>query len=215
VFLKNHIGFDTPTPGLPPPNYPTSTSTTGAAEPSSAEFWSIFNNFPATTSMELLPSTDPLGGGVFMIHLTSVGTNGGPPFFNGLQQGFAQQSGAVTASIDVDVLSGPVIVAFFANGGGTFIGGTLSTTTGQWETLSFTAPAGSGADQVAIFSENLSGTGEFYAADASVTAASVPEPATGILAAMAISAVCVWKYRVGLGRPGLVKRMFLEPSMMQ
>ena len=94
-------------------------------------------------------------GSEFMIHVTSVGANGGPPFFNGLQQSFAQQSGAVTASVNVNVLSGPVIVALFGNGGGTFIGGTLSTTTDQWETISFTAPAGSNADLVAIYSENL------------------------------------------------------------
>src|SRR5262249_10849642 len=150
-------GFDTPTPGLSPPSYPTSTSSVSAAAPSSAEFWSLFNNFPATTSSELLPTTDPLGSD-FMIHLTSVGTNGGPPFFNGLQQGFTSQSTAVTASVDVFVLSGPVIVALFSGGGGTFVGGALSTTTGQWETISFTAPSGTSANLIVIFSENLGDT---------------------------------------------------------
>ncbi len=195
-------GFDTPTPGLTPPNYPTSITASGVAAPSSAEFWNLFNNFTATTSSELLPTTDPLGS-EFMIHVTSVGANGGPPFFNGLQQSFAQQSGAVTASVNVDVLSGPVIVALFGNGGGTFIGGTLSTTTDQWETISFTAPAGSNADLVAIYSENLLTTGEFYADNASVTTvASVPEPTSGVLALIGMSAMglLVRKARPRLGR---------------
>jgi hypothetical protein len=197
--LLQNPGFDTPTPGLSPPNYPTSTSATGTAEPSSAEFWSIFNNFPATTSTELLPTTDPLGSGS-MIHVTSVGANGGPPFFNGLLQSFAQQSGAVTASVDLFVLSGPVIVALFSADGGTFIGGTLSSTTNQWETISFTAAAGTNPDLIAIYSENLTGTGEFYADHASVQA--IPEPASGLLALIGISASAFWvrKTRPRLGR---------------
>ena len=63
-------GFDTPTPGLTPPNYPTSITGVNAFGPSSAESWNLFNSFDATTSTELLTSTDPAGGG-FIIHLTT------------------------------------------------------------------------------------------------------------------------------------------------
>jgi hypothetical protein len=71
----------------------------------------------------------------------------------------------------------------------------------QWETISFTAPSGSAADLIAIYSENLSGSGEFYADNASVTAAAVPEPSSGVLAMIAISASALWvrKYRARLG----------------
>ena len=126
--LLQNGGFDTPTPGLSPPNYPTSITGANAFGPSSAEDWTLFNSRDATTSTELLPSTDPLGSG-FMIHLTSVTNTSDPTgsFFNGLQQGFATQSGA-TASVNVFVLSGPVILALYAGDGSTLISDTFSST---------------------------------------------------------------------------------------
>jgi hypothetical protein len=190
-------GFDTPTSGLTPPNYPTSISGAGASGPSSAADWTLFNNFNATTSTELLTSTDPLGGGS-MIHLTSV-TNNGPDgsFFNGLQQGFATQSTLTTASVDVDVLSGPVIVALYAGNGSTLISDTFSTTTGQWQTLSVSAAAGTNPNLLIIYSYSTTGTGEFYADNASVTAAAIPEPAGGVLALIGMSMAAVWVRRAG------------------
>ena len=135
--LIQNGGFDTPTPGLTPPNYPTSISGAGVGGPSSAEFWTLFNNFSTTTSTELLPSTDPNGSG-FMIHLTSTPTSGSFSFFNGLQQAFPTQSGG-SASVDVDVLSGVVFVALYANDGGTLLDQSFSTVNNQWQTLTVTA----------------------------------------------------------------------------
>jgi hypothetical protein len=116
-----------------------------------------------------------------MIHLTSV-TNTTDPvgsFFNGLQQSFAQASGAMV-SVDVFVLSGPVILALYTGNGSTLISDTFSSTTSQWENLSLTAPTGSNPDLVILYSYSTTGTGEFYADNASGMAL-VPEPASLIV----------------------------------
>jgi hypothetical protein len=191
-------GFDTPTSGLTPPNYPTSISGAGVHGISSADSWTLYNNFDATTSTELLPSTDPTGGG-FMIHLTSVTNNAGDPtssFFNGLQQSFPTASGG-TASADVFVLSGPVILALYTGNGSTLISDTFSTVTNQWQTLTTTAPVGSNPDLVILYSYSTAGTGEFYADNAIVESAAVPEPST--LTLLGIGAA-------GLGTFGLRRR---------
>jgi hypothetical protein len=201
--LLQNGGFDTPTPGLSPPNYPTSISGAGVGGPSSAAFWTLFNNFDATTSTELLPSTDPTGSGS-MIHLTSVPTSGSFSFFNGLQQAFPTQSGG-TASVDVDVLSGVVLLALYAGNGATLLDQTFSTVNNQWQTLTVTAAAGSNPNLIVIYTDN--GTtpntvGEFYADGAGVAA--VPEPSSGLLALIGISATALWvrKARARLGRRG-------------
>src|SRR5262249_39217788 len=119
-------------------------------------------------------------------------------FFNGLQQAFPVQSGA-TASVDVDVLSGVVLLALFANNGGTFIGGTTSTQTNQWETLSFTAPAGNKPNLIVLYTDkpiaNLGG--EFYADNASVPPlAAGPEPSSALAVATAtLAGLGVWARR--------------------
>jgi hypothetical protein len=198
--LLQNGGFDTPTPGLSPPNYPTSITGAFTFGASSAEDWTLFNSRDATTSTELLPSTDPLGSG-FMIHLTSVTNNGDPDgsFFNGLQQGFPTQSGG-TASVDVYVLSGPVILALYSGDGSSLISDTFSTTLNQWQTLTVTAPSGSDPNLIVLYSYSTTGTGEFYADGASVQ--SVPEPASGVLALIGMSATALWMRKAGprLGR---------------
>ncbi len=196
--LLQNGGFDTPTPGLSPPNYPASISGVGVGGPSSAEYWTLYNNFDATTSTELLPSTDPMVGG-YMIHLTSTPTSGSFSFFNGLQQAFPMQSGG-TASVDVNVLSGIVLVALYANDGGTFIDQASSTVNNQWQTLTVTAPAGSNPDLIAIYTYNGAANtgGEFYADGAGVQ--SVPEPSTGVLALIGFSIAAFGVRRARAGR---------------
>jgi hypothetical protein len=183
--LLQNGGFDTPTPGLSPPNYPTSIVGAGPASagPSSAEFWTLYNNFDATTSTELLPSTDP-GGSGSMIHVTSTPTAGSFSFFNGLQQAFPVQSGG-TASVDVDVLSGTVLLALYSNNGGTLIDSASSTTNNAWETLTVSAPAGSNPDLIVLYADNGTANlvGEFYADGAGVQ--SIPEPSSLVLAGIA------------------------------
>ncbi len=180
--LLTNGGFDTPTPGLSLPNYPTAISGAGAAGPSSAEFWTLFNNFNATTSTELLPTTDPLGS-ASMIHLSSVTNTSDPDgsFFNGLQQVFGTVPGA-SASVDVFALSGPVILALYTGNGSTLLDFTLSSTTNQWETLTVTSPVGTDPNLVIVYSYSTTGTGEFYADNAAVEATVVPEPPTWIMA---------------------------------
>jgi hypothetical protein len=191
--LLQNGGFDTATPGLSPPNYPTSISGANAFGPSSAEFWTLFNSRDATTSTELLPSTDPSGSG-FMIHLTSVSNTSDPDgsFFNGLQQSFPTQSGA-SASVDVQVLNGPVILALYSGDGATLIADVFSLPTNQWQMLTVTAPAGTDPNLIILYSESTTGTGEFYADGASAT--SIPEPSGGVLALIGMSATafCVRK----------------------
>lgn len=66
--------FDTPTPGLSPPNYATSVTAVDTKVSSSADGWFLFNfGSRATTSTELLPSTDPNGGG-YMLHFSTAGS---------------------------------------------------------------------------------------------------------------------------------------------
>ena len=71
--LLTNPGFDTPTPGLTPPNYTASISgLTTMHEVASAEGWYLFNNSSVTTTSELLTSTDPMGGG-YMISVSTPG----------------------------------------------------------------------------------------------------------------------------------------------
>lgn len=190
--LIQNGGFDTPTPGLSPPNYPTSISGAGVFGAASADQWTLFNSRDATTSTELLPTTAPSGSGL-MLHLTTV-TNTTDPlgsFFNNVQQVFPTQSGPTIASVDVFVLSGPVALGLFTGFGGTAIlPFAISTTTNQWETLTVTVPAGMNPNLIAIISESVSGTGEFYIDNARVAA--VPEPASGLLALIGMSAAALW-----------------------
>jgi hypothetical protein len=190
-------GFDTPTPGLSPPNYPTSISGAGVEGVSSAADWFLFNNQNATTSTELLPSTAPNGGGS-MIHLTSV-TNTTDPngsFFNGLLQSFPTVSGA-TASVDVFVLNGPVILGLYTGFGSTLLDYTFSTTTNQWQTLTTTAPPGSNPNLIIVYSYSTTGTGEFYADNAIVTATTAaPEPSTWLLVLSGLPVVGLYARKV-------------------
>jgi hypothetical protein len=197
--LLTNGGFDTPTPGLTPPNYPTSISGASTFGNASAEDWTLFNSRDATTSTELLPTTDPTGSLPYMIHLTSVSNTSDPTdsFFNGLQQGFATQSTLTTATVDVDVLSGPVILALYAGDGATLINYTLSSTTDTWSPISVSAPAGTDPNLFVLYSYSTTGTGEFYADNASVTAAAVPEPASGVLALIGMSATAFWVRKAG------------------
>lgn len=200
--LLQNGGFDTPTPGLSPPNYPTSISGAGvgSAGPSSAEFWTLYNNFDATTSTELLPSTDPNGSGL-MIHLTSTPTSGSFSFFNGLQQAFPTQPGG-TASIDVNVLSGVVFVALYADNGATLIDQAFSTVNNQWQTLTVTAAPGTNPNLIVLYTDNgvADTVGEFYADGAGVT--SIPEPSSALLALIGMSGMTLWvrKTRLRLSR---------------
>jgi hypothetical protein len=119
--------------------------------PSSTEFWTLFNNFDATTSTELLPTTDPTCSGL-MIHLTSTPTSGSFGFFNGLQQAFPTQSGG-SASVDVDVLSGVVFVALYAGNGSTLLDQAFSTVNNQWQLLTVTAASGTNPNLIVIMKE--------------------------------------------------------------
>jgi hypothetical protein len=191
-------GFDTPTPGLSPPNYPTSISGAGASGFSSAGDWTLFNGQPITTSSELLPTTDPINpNNPFMIHVTSVPTTGNFTAFSGLEQGFATQVGVpVTASVDVDVLQGSILLGIYANNGGTLLN-FITTNILGWQTLTVTQPASTDPNSepnlIVIYSDNFAAnaTNEFYA-DNAVLSASVPEPSTGLLTLIGMSATALW-----------------------
>jgi hypothetical protein len=109
--LLLNAGFDTPTPGLTPPNYTTSISGFHADNVSSADDWGLFNNTDATTTSQLLASTDPKGGG----YMASIVTTGAT---NGLYQ-FVNTFPGATASVDVYVLSGTVSLYLGTGNGGT------------------------------------------------------------------------------------------------
>jgi hypothetical protein len=126
--LLTNPGFDVPTPGLTPPNYPASVSVVGSAVPASADAWGLYQNNPGTTTSELLTSTDPSGGG-YMIHVTTPGSA------DGLFQFFANPTGVTTGTVDLFVLSGIVNLEFWNNNGNNFLGGVSSTTTNHWQTL--------------------------------------------------------------------------------
>jgi hypothetical protein len=208
--LLTNGGFDTPTTGLSGPNYQASISGQFASGVSSAADWTLFNGYPATTSTQLLATTDPLvGSGNNMIDVTSVPTTPNSfAFFNGLQQAFAtQSSGTLLVSVDVFAVQGPVFVGLFANDGGTLLTPYASDSIiGQWQTVTFTVPAGTTPSTepnlIAIYNYNgtAGATGEFYADNASVT--SVPEPSSVFLTLIGMSATALWvrKTRPRLGR---------------
>jgi hypothetical protein len=193
-------GFDTGNPTFTPPNFPTSITGQFTSGPASAADWTLFNGEPVTTSTELLTSTDPGGSGL-MIHVTSVPTTGNFTAFSGLEQGFATQVGVpVTASVDVDVLQGSVLLGIYANNGGTLLN-YITTNILGWQTLTVTQPASTDPNSepnlIVIYSDNFAAnaTNEFYADSASVTAA-VPEPSSGLLALIGMSAAAFW-VRIG------------------
>ena len=132
-----------------------------------------------------------------MIHVTSVPTPGNYTAFGGLEQGFATQVGVpVTASVDVDVLQGSVLLGIYANDGGTLLN-YITTDILGWQTLTVTQPASTDPNSepnlIVIYSDNFApdATNEFYADSASVTAP-VPEPSSGILALIGMSATAFW-----------------------
>ncbi len=140
-----------------------------------------------------------------MIHLTSVSNTADPTqsFFNGLQQGFATQSGAVMASVDVDPLNGPVFLGLFSGNGSTLITPYAVSSGSGWQTLTITVAAGTDPNLLALYSYSTTGTGEFYADNASVVAASIPEPTSGVLALIGMSAAAL---RVRKARRQIVPR---------
>jgi hypothetical protein len=198
--LLQNGGFETPTPGLTPPNFPASITGQFAAGPSSASDWTLFNGEDATTSTELLPTTDPTGSGS-MIHITSVPTTSADfTAFNGIQQGFTTQVGVpLTVSVDVEALQGSsIFVGLFANDGGTLLMPFVTVNTpNQWQTVTFSIPAGANPNTepnlIAIYSDNFAtgATNEFFA-DNAVVSASVPEPSTGLLTLIGMSATALW-----------------------
>lgn len=155
-------GFDQPTVGLSPPNFPTSISGSGSGGSASANGWSLYNNSSATTSSELLSTTDPLATG-YMIHINSTGG------FDGIYQNFPEQI-STTASVDVYVLQGTVRLYLF-HSGTINLGQVDSTTTGAWQTLTLPLTSG-GPNEFVLYTV---GSGEFYADRAMVP---VPEPST-------------------------------------
>ena len=163
--LLSNPGFDTPTPGLTPPNYPTSLSTVIPPNaPSSAADWSIWNNTLTTTSTELLPTTDPAGGG-FMAHVTSGA------YENGLYQ-FVADDSVNFVSVDVFLLSGTFELGLGRNG---FYEATATTSTlDQWVHLTASIPTNLG-DEIFLYSTNAAAA-EFYVDNA--FASGVPESST-------------------------------------
>jgi hypothetical protein len=157
----------------PDPNHPT-TTLTGVDHwgYSAAAGWTTWNNTPATTFTELLPSTLP-GGGERMIHVRTTGAG------NGIVQVLAPHNtgpDSVVTSAHVFAVSGRVSLGT-GNGGDTSPN-VVSTGTGAWQVLR--APNGtSPANEVVVYS--YGGPANFYVDLVSVEAdpvhiASVPEP---------------------------------------
>jgi hypothetical protein len=176
-------GFDTPTPNLAPPNFATSITGNNSSGASSAFDWTLENQSAPTTSTELLPSTDPSGGG-FMIHMTSTGSH------NDLFQTF-DQTLQTTASVDIFVLSGTVGFALADTTFEIIRASTTSTEVGQWETLTL-GPIGP-VNDILLFTGP--GGADFFADNVQLPAiASVPEPSSltlGILGFIGVVGVAI------------------------
>ena len=103
--------------------------------------------------------------------------------------------------MDIDVLQGSVILGIYSNNGGVLLN-FITTDILGWQTLTLTQPASTDPNSepnlIVIYSDNSTAnvTNEFYADSASVTAASVPEPSSGLLALIGISAAAFW-VRIG------------------
>jgi hypothetical protein len=141
---------------------------------SAANDWTVWNNSRlasgdyATTSTELLASTDTLApGGSFMLHITVDSHD------NGIFQDrtFSTVSPAY-ASVDVYVLSGQMYLGLVGANPVT----TLSTTTNTWERLYTSQPSSS-----EIFMYSAGGPADFYLDNAFVGQTPLPEPSAGVL----------------------------------
>jgi hypothetical protein len=167
-------GFDTPEPGLTPPNYTTSISGYHQDNISSAEYWGLFNSTAPTTTSQLLPSTDPPGGGYMISIVTDGAINGAYQFVNPVP--------GASASVDVYVLRGTVTL-FIATGPGLpILGSVTSTTLDEWQTLTLTVTSGN-PDEIAIYSSEA-GSASYHADNAYFSA--IPEPSSLTLAITAV-----------------------------
>ncbi len=106
-----------------------------------------------------------------------------PGAYDGLNQDFSTVS-ATTASVDVYVLSGSASFALYTNGGNTLLASVSSTTTNQWQAL--TLNVASGNPNLFVLYSAPGGGASFYADNAQVPIASVPEPSSLILALLAV-----------------------------
>lgn len=141
-----------------------------------AQNWRVWHNTPATTTVELLPSTLP-SGGEKMMHVTTTGWNNGLyqtflPFGTGLEK--------TRSSAWLHVLSGKVAIGT-GNGGGTGHNKTISTTD-RWVKIE-AKNGGSPANEFIIYSASQGGA-EFYVDMTSVEP--VPEPLTILGSATAL-----------------------------
>ncbi len=184
-------GFETPQPGLSPPNYPTSITGDQANGVASAANWNLFNNANVTTTSELLPSTDTLSfGGVYMEHITTgPGGSDHPGGGNGLYQ-FITPVTNFDAGFDVYVLSGQVKVSFFTDDGQTEVASVVSTTQNQWERLSL-GPINASIDEVVIYSNDIAS--DFYVDNASISP--VPEPTSLTLLGLTSLGIAAYGWR--------------------
>jgi hypothetical protein len=179
--LLLNAGFDTPNAGLSPPSYATGLS---AVSPpgvsSSAASWNIWNNSLATTRTELLPSTDPAGGG-FMAHVLSTGPE------DGLYQ-FVAPDSVDFVSVDVFVLSGAFELGLARDG--TYEATAKTSTRNEWIHLTASLPTTIG-DEIFLYSTAGAGA-DFYVENA--YAGTVPEASTWAM------------MLIGLGGLGLARR---------
>lgn len=160
--------------GLPIGQETNLTTVAGNGGTSAATNWSSWNNTPATTITELLPSTLANAGDT-MLHVTTTGQ------LNGVFQNFLLFNtgpNEVISSAWVYVLSGQVGIGT-GNGGNTSLD-TFSSTTGQWEFLQASNGV-SPANEFIVYSAS-SGGADFYVDLASVDRPPdpkpVPEPST-------------------------------------
>lgn len=155
--LLTDPGFDTPTPGLSSPNYPTSVVGAGAHGPASASGWRLFDYVGVTVSSQLLPTTDPQGSG-YMIDVAS-GYN--PSLYDEVYQDFGPVTSA-SASIDLYVVSGSATLFLDPAAGTSTVAEATDTTIGKWVTLSLPLTGGNPAE----FIVSTGSGGEFYADNA-------------------------------------------------
>jgi hypothetical protein len=166
-------GFDTPAPGVTPPAQ-TSFSMAGDGGLSAADSWRMWNNTVAQATdnltTNLLPSTDPAGGG-YMLHVTTAGAENGVYQFIPFEH--PPQNTVTTVSVDVYVISGTFELGLGRDG--TYVATAKTSTPDQWIRLTASTSPSTPGDEIFLYSTN--GLGAEFNVD-NAFAGGVPEPST-------------------------------------
>ena len=176
---------------------PFTESVTGSTPESAAQSWFHWHPTPSSfISTELIPSTDPAGGGNMLVMTTNGGICCGGSTANGVFASLPPLPVGSHGSFDIFVPDGVSGDIGFVNSASAFDTGSFafSGTGGAWQTVSFTnldSPTTEIGFEIFAFPAGALGS---IAVD---RAAAVPEPGTGALVLLGLGFAAIARARRG------------------